>query len=441
SPSYQLHVVSAGLVGIKSQLSGTGDQIYFAGAGASGNNLVEIYRPSATNDAYIKSPLGNIVLNPTSGNVGIGAVSPTAKLNILIPDTSTTPLLVESNDGADILRLQQYATTDRAQLQVGAYNGISTPNYSFIADTNTGIAGGFVADTLQFVTNGSEQVRISSTGSVGIGTTTPTTFKLEVAGNIGPEADNTRDLGSAARRFANLYATNVNSTSLTSSGLTPTRVVFAGTAGLLVDDADLTFITDTLTSTKVVAPTSVSTPSLISTGALTVTPAAGSNLNINLSTTGDLAVNTNQLYVDTSTGNVGVGTATPVRKLDVLGTIRASESGSGKIDIGIASNVGTIRAGGTTADTLDVGGASYLTLSTYVAGWQERMRIDTSGNVGIGTTSPTANLQVAQGTSGAGRVSTTATLTTVTGVGTQFLNTFKVGDTITVNAETRTISA
>ena len=29
---------------------------------------------------------------------------------------------------------------------------------------------------------------------------------------------------------------------------------------------------------------------------------------------------------------------------------------------------------------------------------------------------------------------------TVTGVGTQFLNTFKVGDTITVNAETRTIA-
>ena len=113
------------------------------------------------------------------------------------------------------------------------------------------------------------------------------------------------------------YATSISSTSLTASGLTPTRVTFAGTAGLLVDDADLTFVTDTLTSTKVVAPTSVSTPSLISTGALTITPAAGSNLNVNLSTTGDFAVNTNQLYVDTSATNVGIGVTNPAQKLEI----------------------------------------------------------------------------------------------------------------------------
>jgi hypothetical protein len=54
-------------------------------------------------------------------------------------------------------------------------------------------------------------------------------------------------------------------------------------------------------------------------GALTLTPLAGQNLNISLSTTGDFAVNTNQLYVDTSTGYVGIGT-TPGAKLDVYGT-------------------------------------------------------------------------------------------------------------------------
>src|SRR5690606_13994240 len=70
------------------------------------------------------------------------------------------------------------------------------------------------------------------------------------------------------------------------------------------------------TGTVAVA-TSVSTPSLISTGALGITPAAGSNLNINLSTTGDFAVNTNQLYVDTSTGRVGVGTITPSQALEI----------------------------------------------------------------------------------------------------------------------------
>ena len=64
------------------------------------------------------------------------------------------------------------------------------------------------------------------------------------------------------------------------------------------------------------------------------------------------------------------------------------------------------------------------------------------GNVGIGTTSPEANLQVAQLTAGIGTVTVTSN-TTCTGTGTQFLNTFKVGDDIilTTNSETRAIAA
>ena len=63
------------------------------------------------------------------------------------------------------------------------------------------------------------------------------------------------------------------------------------------------------------------------------------------------------------------------------------------------------------------------------------------GNIGIGTTTPTANFQVAQGTAGVGTVSTPGSSVTLTGVGTQFTNTFKVGDTLTVTGETvRTIA-
>jgi len=64
-----------------------------------------------------------------------------------------------------------------------------------------------------------------------------------------------------------------------------------------------------------------------------------------------------------------------------------------------------------------------------------------AGNVGIGTASPTANFQVAQSATGVGTVSNAASGTTVTGVGTQFLNTFKVGDTITIVGQTVAISA
>ena len=60
---------------------------------------------------------------------------------------------------------------------------------------------------------------------------------------------------------------------------------------------------------------------ITSTGALTITPAAGSNLNIALSDTGDLAVNTDQLYVDTSEGFIGIGLTNPSTLLHVTGSI------------------------------------------------------------------------------------------------------------------------
>lgn len=57
---------------------------------------------------------------------------------------------------------------------------------------------------------------------------------------------------------------------------------------------------------------------IVSGGALTVTPAAGSNLNVALSTTGDFIVNTDDLYVDTSTGFVGIGTVSPAYQLSIV---------------------------------------------------------------------------------------------------------------------------
>ena len=83
------------------------------------------------------------------------------------------------------------------------------------------------------------------------------------------------------------------------------------------------FTTPTL---GVATATSLAVPTLTSSsGPMTMTPAAGSNFNLVLSTTGDFAVNTNQLYVDTSTANVGIGTTSPAAKLDVTagGTLMA----------------------------------------------------------------------------------------------------------------------
>jgi hypothetical protein len=68
--------------------------------------------------------------------------------------------------------------------------------------------------------------------------------------------------------------------------------------------------------------TGITTPSILSAASLGITPAAGNNLNVTLSGAGDLAVNTDVLYVDSSTGNVGVGTAIPAVKHQVVGVSR-----------------------------------------------------------------------------------------------------------------------
>jgi len=87
----------------------------------------------------------------------------------------------------------------------------------------------------------------------------------------------------------------------------------------LVSDTDST---DDLGSTTIAwANLYVDTIRSITGNALSITPIAGSNLNVTLSTTGDFAVNTNQLYVDTSTARVGIGTTIPVTPLHVIGNI------------------------------------------------------------------------------------------------------------------------
>jgi hypothetical protein len=92
----------------------------------------------------------------------------------------------------------------------------------------------------------------------------------------------------------------------------------------------------------------------------------------------------------TSTGNVGIGTSSPSYKLDISGQ-------NGRISFApstaftyfdVANGHGTTRIGTDASAVGYVGTASNLPLAIY-SGNTERIRIDTSGNVGIGTTATT----------------------------------------------------
>jgi len=85
-------------------------------------------------------------------------------------------------------------------------------------------------------------------------------------------------------------------------------------------------------------------------------------------------------------GNVGIGTSSPTEKLEVKGEIRVNEG----ININGTDDNGY-------AIEMQIPGVSYIgaqsEFSLNTAG-ASRIRIDSSGNVGIGTTSPTTKLEV-----------------------------------------------
>jgi len=91
-----------------------------------------------------------------------------------------------------------------------------------------------------------------------------------------------------------------------------------------------------------------------------------------------------RLYI-ASGGNVGIGTTSPSTKLDVLCSPNAGIRVTDGTQVGIvyASGVGGIVAGTTSTHP-------YILYSNNT----ERLRIDSSGNVGVGTTSPAAKLHV-----------------------------------------------
>jgi hypothetical protein len=76
----------------------------------------------------------------------------------------------------------------------------------------------------------STSVYINAGGNVGIATTTANNFKLEVAGDAGPNSDNLYDLGSSSNRWQDIYGVNLhgdgsNITNISTSNITNLTIV------------------------------------------------------------------------------------------------------------------------------------------------------------------------------------------------------------------------
>jgi hypothetical protein len=147
------------------------------------------------------------------------------------------------------------------------------------------------SDSDKFVLSGASTVGatnrlvVQTDGNVGIGVSTPTAVLHIKAGTTAassaPLKFNSGSLLTTAEAGAHEFLTDDFYLTITTgaarkgivlndgTALTATRVPFATTNGRLTDDSDMTFATDTLTVTKLSAPTSVSTGTLAQTGKTT----------------------------------------------------------------------------------------------------------------------------------------------------------------------------
>jgi len=141
----------------------------------------------------------------------------------------------------------------------------------------------------------------------------------------------------------------------------------------------------------------------------------------------NLAFETNgtiRMTVD-SNGNVGIGTNVPTRSLDIRGAARIETASTTEFDfIGGGGNILRISCGATIPF---IGTLTNAPLG-FFTGATERARIDANGNFGIGTTAPSARLDVS------GSTVITGSLTVITGsnIELQVLNTgVRIGNIIT----------
>jgi len=131
----------------------------------------------------------------------------------------------------------------------------------------------------------------------------------------------------------------------------------------------------------------------------------------NISTSGDITVNTDAFFVDASAKEVGIGTASPSSALDIsgaisLGSVAIPSAGTARIFSRNTDDVLYLQptSGGKISfldGSQNTMGIFEPTAIKFAISNSEAMRIDSSGRVGIGTASPAANLQITPGT-GAG---------------------------------------
>jgi len=226
-------------------------------------------------------------------------------------------------------------------------------------------------------------------------------FQATLGGQVNLVGPNT-----ASTYNINVPSVNGNLVTTGDTG-TVTNTMLAGS----IANAKLTNSSVTVGSTSIaLGATSTTLASLTSVGSNLLTSAASTALTLQSAGTTAVTIDTSQ--------NVGIGTSSPTQKLTVSGAIQATNNSSNFDQTGAQFDY--VSGAGRISSYISTGSNLQFLTNPNGGASAERMRINSSGNLGIGTTSPATKLDVV------GTIQSTASADTDVG-----FNLVKVSATVT----------
>jgi len=328
---------------------------------------------------------GSVMFVTSSGRVGIGTTIPNTLLNVGsgTPSTAANGIQFGSDTSANLYRISTgVIKTDGGLTAAGNITIAKNGAYLYLNGTNGDAeilwqansvnkwaVGMNVGDATQnfniynYTTTTTNLTILSASGNVGIGTANPTN-KLDVVGNISCSAITaslffgTASVANALNTGNSYTIANLTASNISSSGVSVFNKTGFGTSSALINASPMI---------------DVSYGDYQNAGCIRL----GADLGVNNSRT------------------------TNARKFGMISSFPYNNTSQSIFVIGAdaqSTTVNAVNIGGGSGNMASPTRILFFTTSSIQESGTERMRIDGSGNVGIGTTSPNTLLNVGSGT-------------------------------------------